>query len=66
MYYEVTVTRIDYSDLTVAVEANSEEEAKDKAVDYAIEDGGWQECSTEFEADDPVKMSDEDYYKYYK
>ena len=47
MKYNVCVCRIGYSYLTVEVEAENEEQAKEIAIDDA---GGWDECSVEYEA----------------
>lgn len=44
MRYEVEITRVSYSTLTFGVEANSEEEAQEKALDEA--------CNTSFDEDD--------------
>ena len=44
MRYEVDITRVSYSTLTFGVEANSEEEAREKALDKA--------CNTSFDEDD--------------
>ena len=43
MRYEVEITRVSYSTLTFGVEANSEEEAQEKALDEA--------CNTSFDED---------------
>ena len=65
MYYEVTVTRIDYSDIGVGIEADSAEEAKAKAIEYAIEDGSWQVCDSDFEAGEPEEITEDGYRKNY-
>ena len=44
MRYEVEITRVSYSTLTFGVEANSEEEAQEKALDEAY--------NTSFDEDD--------------
>ena len=44
MRYEVEITRVSYSTLTFGVEANSEEEAQEKAMDEAY--------NTSFDEDD--------------
>lgn len=43
MRYEVEITRVSYSTLTFGVEASSEEEAQEKALDEA--------CNTSFDED---------------
>lgn len=50
MKYNVCVCRIGYSYLTVEVEAENEEQAKEIAIDDADGSGGWDECSVEYEA----------------
>ena len=67
MKYEVSVTRIGYASMTVAVEANSPEEAKEKAETKAEENGGWDEDSYEIKADDeePIELTEEEYQEYY-
>jgi len=66
MYYNITVSKIEYSHMNFGVEANSIEEAKDKAFDYAIEKDEWKYNSTDIEVDDPIEITEEEYNKYFK
>ncbi len=50
MKYEVEITRISYATLTFGVEASSEEEAKDLAMDEAY-NTGFDEDTAEYEID---------------
>jgi hypothetical protein len=50
MKYEVEITRISYATLTFGVEAGSEEEAKDLAMDIAY-NTGFDEDTAEYEID---------------
>lgn len=50
MKYEVEITRISYSTLTFGVEANSQEEAEDLAMDMAY-NTGFDEDTAEYEID---------------
>lgn len=50
MRYEVEITRVSYSTLTFGVEANSEEEAKEKAMDEAY-NTSFDEDSADYEID---------------
>ena len=50
MKYEVEITRISYASLTFGVEAGSEEEAKDLAMDMAY-NTGFQEDTADYEID---------------
>ena len=48
MKYKVEITRVSYSTLTFGVEANSEEEAQEKAMDEAY-NTVWDEDSADYE-----------------
>ena len=62
MYYKVDVTRIGYSYATFGVEAKSEAEAREKAYQYAQEEGYWGEDDMEFEVDKyPREITEEEY-----
>ena len=50
MKYEVEITRISYSTITFGVEANSREEAEEKAMDEAY-NTGFDEDTAEYEID---------------
>lgn len=50
MRYEIEITRVSYSTLTFGVEANSEEEAREKALDEAR--------NTSFDEDDADGLRD--------
>ena len=51
MKYDVEITRIGYACLTFTVEAETEEEAKELAMDEAY-NTGWDEYTAEYEIDD--------------
>ena len=59
MKYEVDITRVSYANITFSVEANSEEEAKEIAMDKAYSTG-WCEDSVEYEVNDIEEVSDDD------
>lgn len=54
MKYEVDITRISYASLTFGVEANSEEEAKQIAMQMAY-NTGFDEDTAEYEIDNCTK-----------
>lgn len=58
MKYDVEITRISYATITFTVEASSEEEAKDLAMDEAY-NTSFDEDTAEYEIDD-VYESEED------
>ena len=59
MKYEVDITRVSYANITFSVEANSQEEAKELALDQAY-NTGWCEDSAEYEVNSIEEVSDED------
>ncbi len=66
MRYEVEITRVSYSTLTFGVEANSEEEAQQLAMDEAY-NTGWDEDSADYEIDDcsESELNDEEWNETY-
>ena len=66
MKYEVEVTRVSYSTLTFGVEADSEEEAKDKALDCAY-NTSFYEDDANYEVEEPREWegTDEEFEEEY-
>jgi len=69
MKYEVAVTRISYATVSFLIDAESEEEAKDKALDEAYntafdEDTAEYEIDSCDEADDEDEETQDDWYVY--
>ena len=69
MKYEVAVTRISYATVSFLIDAESEEEAKDKALDEAYntsfdEDTADYEIESCDEADDEDEETQDDWYVY--
>lgn len=62
MKYEVEITRISYATLTFGVEANSEEEAQDLAMDMAY-NTGFDEHTANYEIDSCIEseLTDEEW-----
>lgn len=62
MKYEVEITRISYATLTFGVEASSEEEAQDLAMDMAY-NTGFDEDTADYEVDRCIesKLTDEEW-----
>ena len=58
MKYEVEITRISYATTTFRVEAGSEEEAKDLAMDMAY-NTGFDEDTAEYEIDGCYETTEE-------
>ena len=59
MKYDVDITRIGCACLTFTVEAENEEEAKEKAREEAF-NTSWSECSVDYEVDDCRESEEED------
>lgn len=59
MKYDVDITRIGYASLTFTVEAENEEEAKEKALQEAW-NTGWSEDSVDYEVDDCNESKEEE------
>lgn len=66
MKYEVEITRISYASLAFGVEANSEEEAKQIAMQMAY-NTGWDEDTAEYEIDNcsETELTDEEWKETY-
>ena len=59
MKYDVDITRIGYASLTFTVEAENEEEAKEKALQEA-RNTGWSEDTVDYDVDDCNESEEED------